>query len=90
VTLETWQDALTGGALVSGHGPLLLTARAGLPRATTDYLTSTAASVDRVVPVGGPLAVDRAQEETAVRLTGPYGFHDLVDSPNGDVKVPLG
>ncbi len=90
VTLETWQDALTGGALVSGHGPLLLTARAGLPDATTEYLASTAVSVDRVVTVGGPSAVDPEQEKTAVRLTGPYGFHDLVDSPNGDVKVPLG
>ncbi|WP_406285485.1 cell wall-binding repeat-containing protein [Embleya sp. NBC_00896] len=90
VNQESWQDALTGGALIAGHGPLLLTTEDGLPEATTDYLTTTAPSLDRLVIVGGQSAVGDAQAREATALTEPGAMYDFVDSPNGDVKVPLG
>ncbi|MYS81388.1 cell wall-binding repeat-containing protein [Streptomyces sp. SID5474] len=90
VSQESWQDALTGGALIAGRGPLLLTTGDGLPGATADYLTATAPSLDRLVTVGGPLAVSDAQVREATALTEPNGMYDFVDSPNGDVQVPIG
>lgn len=89
-TMQTWQDALSGGALIAGNGPLLLTNRYELPVASRDYLATNADSLDRIVLVGGRLAIDDVVAATAGRAFGPLGLSSLVDSPNGDVKVPLG
>ncbi|MFI6587329.1 cell wall-binding repeat-containing protein [Embleya sp. NPDC050493] len=89
-TMATWQDALTGGALIAGKGPLLLATQTALPQGSADYLTAEAASLDRVVAVGGSDVLNDAVAAQAASLTGPQGFHDFVDSPNGDVKVSIG
>ena len=89
-TMRTWQDALSGGALIAGSGPLLLTNRFELPTASRAYLAANSHTVNRVVLVGGRLAIDDAVADTAGRAFGPMGLSSLVDSPNGDVKVPLG
>ncbi|MFF7247867.1 cell wall-binding repeat-containing protein [Embleya sp. NPDC008237] len=89
-TMATWQDALTGGALIAGKGPLLLATQTTLPQGSANYLTAEADSLDRVVVVGGSDVLDNAVAGQAASLTGPYGLYDFVDSPNGDVKVSLG
>jgi len=89
VTQETWQDALTGGALIAGRGPVLLTSKRLLSKATSTYLKTTSETVDRVVIVGGPLAIPQNQAVAATALTGPMGVYDMVESLNGRVPVSL-
>ncbi|MFI6586045.1 cell wall-binding repeat-containing protein [Embleya sp. NPDC050493] len=89
-TMATWQDALTGGALIAGKGPLLLATQTTLPQGSADYLAARAPSLDRVVAVGGSDMLNDAVAGQAAKLTGPYGFYDFVDSPDGNVKVSIG
>lgn len=88
VSQESWQDGLAGGAFIAGQGSLLLTSKHGLPKATSDHL-ATIAPTKRVVIVGGRLAVPQAQAETATARTSLANLYDMVDSPNGNVKVPM-
>jgi len=87
VSQDSWQDGLAGGALIAGEGGLLLTSKNGLPKATSDHLATIAPS-KRVVIVGGTLAVPQAQAEAATARAGLANLYYMVDSPNGNVKVP--
>ncbi|MFI6587330.1 cell wall-binding repeat-containing protein [Embleya sp. NPDC050493] len=88
-TVSTWQDALTGGALIAGRGPLLLTANQTLSQPTAAYLRAETDPLHRVIVVGGSDVVSNGVADQAVALTGLYGLHGFVDSPDGDVRVPF-
>ncbi|MFF7247868.1 cell wall-binding repeat-containing protein [Embleya sp. NPDC008237] len=89
-TMATWQDALTGGALIAGHGPLLLANATSLPVATLDYLIARKGTgLDRLVVVGGTDVVNEHVGRSAGQTVGTYDLYQYVDSPNGDLRVAL-
>ncbi|MYS81389.1 cell wall-binding repeat-containing protein [Embleya scabrispora] len=89
-TTESWQDALTGGALISGYGPLLLSARAQLSSPAQEYLAAHQASLRQAVLLGGMYALALPMDDAVGRLIadGP-GEYRTFHSRNGDVRVAL-
>lgn len=69
VSGETYADALVAsGFIANSDGPLLLTRKDSLPKATSDYLTSVVDSNVRVYTFGGPSAISDAVQKAITAL----------------------
>ncbi|MFE3204105.1 cell wall-binding repeat-containing protein [Embleya sp. NPDC055664] len=88
-TTMTWQDALTGGAMMAGLGPILLTDEDSLAPASSWYLYDNGASLSSVVLVGGESALNAPIVDQAGNQIGLPGQYTYVPMYNG-VEPPAG
>jgi len=89
-TTRTWQDALAGGALISGSGPLLLTDPGALSPPTAKYLAARSSYIGNAIILGGPSALGpKIVNATGAAISTPGRFRS-VDSYNGTRPAPLG
>lgn len=86
-TMATWQDALTGGSLIAGWGPVLLTSPGFLSSATADYLSDESASVSVAVLLGGEDALDPWVAERTGQVIGLD--YDYTAMPDGVPAPPV-
>ncbi|WP_143657942.1 cell wall-binding repeat-containing protein [Embleya scabrispora] len=88
-TTKTWQDALTGGAMMAGLGPILLTDEDSLAPSSSWYLYDNGASLSSVVLVGGESALNGPIVDQAGNQIGLPGQYTYVPMYNG-VEPPAG
>jgi putative cell wall-binding protein len=76
-----WQDALTGGAMIAGDGPVLLTWESSLDPTVASYLKDRSASIGSAYAVGGSYVLHNNVPPAIASAIALPGQTDLIDFP---------